>query len=313
MRGGAFLIAWGLAVAALLMGFAPLGPTSARACEARRLAWVPVRLQAGHPLVRARLDGRVAWFVLDTGAERTLLTPDAVRRLGLRLDPWVGTTTIGIGGTERHANAVARSLTLAGVALRQARVMGGLSLSVGAIPAGRVGGVVVDGVLGRDLLARFDLALDFPAARVGLYRVRGCAGRFLPWSVPYGGVGSLPGYRAMLGIPVRADGVVLRAMIDTGSTGSLVSGAGMARLGWSVAGLAGAPAVRARGVGKRVVVMRYAHLWEMRVAGVAAREVPVVAAPVILTPLLDLLVGMQWLSGHLVWLSYATGQVFVAR
>ena len=243
MRRGAFLVAWGLparvlVLAALLVGFAPLGTVSARACDVRRLVWVPVRLQAGHPLVRARLDGRVAWFVLDTGADRTLLTPAAVRRLGLRLDPWVGTTTIGIGGTERHANAVARSLTLAGVALRQARVTGGLSLSVGAIPGAGVGGMVVDGVLGRDLLARFDLALDFPAARVGLYRVRGCAGRFLPWLVPYGGVESLPGYRAMLGIPVRADGVVLRAMIDTGSTGSLVSGAGMARLGWSVAGLA---------------------------------------------------------------------------
>ena len=71
--------------------------------------------------------------------------------------------------------------------------------------------------------------------------------------------------------------------------------------------------MRARGVGKRVVVMRYATLRDMRVAGVAAREVPVVAAPVILTPLLDLLVGMQFLSQHLVWLSYATGQVFVAR
>lgn len=58
--------------------------------------------------------------------------------------------------------------------------------------------------------------------------------------------------------------------------------------------------------------MRVYRLGWLAVGASVTQGVTVVAAPVILTPILDLLLGVDWLDGHRVWLSYATGQVFVA-
>ncbi|MDE2582149.1 MAG: aspartyl protease family protein, partial [Rhodospirillales bacterium] len=299
----------GLALGALCAAAA----RPAAACEVARAAVVPVVLRAGHPLVTARLDGQRASFILDTGAQRSLLTPEAVRRFRLKLDPWVGTTTIGIGGIERHRNAEVAELRLHGLALRQNTLLRGLSLSVGRIPTGQMGGAPVDGILGRDVLSAFDLSLDLGRRRITLYRVRDCRGRFLPWRRSYVPVPSLPGYRAVLGIPVHADGHVLRAMIDTGSTSALLSAAGMARLGLTQANLAREPMAEASGIGPRTLRVRVYRLGWLAVGASVATGVDVVAAPVVLTPVLDLLLGVDWLATHRVWLSYATGQVFVAR
>ena len=58
-------------------------------------------------------------FVLDTGAERSMVSPQAVQRLHLALDKWVGTRMHGIGGIIEHPNADPRSLTLGGVPLHR--------------------------------------------------------------------------------------------------------------------------------------------------------------------------------------------------
>ena len=286
--------------------------SAAHACEVRSVTMVPLILRGGHALVDARIDHRPVRLILDSGAERSLLTPAAVRRLGLKLDPWVGSTNIGIGGEEHHANALVPRLTLNGIPLRQVFPLPELSLSVGALPGAAGAGRRVAGLLGRDILARYDLDIDMPRRRITLFRVHGCSRRFLPWWGPYRRAAMLPGYRPVLGLAARADGRELRAMIDTGATGQLLSAAGMARLGLTVGGLSGAPVVRARGVGPRTVIGRFLTLRRLTVAGVGARDVPVMATPVILTPILDLLIGMNWLIDHRVWLSYATGQVFVA-
>ena len=305
--------AWLVALLRLAVVLLALAAPPALGCTVARQAVVPITLPAGHPLVTARLDGHPATFILDTGAQRSLLTPEAVRRFDLKLDPWVGTTVVGIGGIEQHRNARVASLVLGGVALRQNTLLRGLSLSVGAIPASEMGRVPVDGILGRDVLAAFDLALDVGQRRITLYRVRGCSGRFLPWRRPYVAVPALPGYRAVLAIPVRADGRELRAMIDTGSTGGLLTGAGMARLGLTAAALAHKPLAQAQGIGPRSLRVRVYRLDWLAVGATVTRDVRVVVAPVILTPILDLLLGIDWLTAHRVWLSYATGQVFVAR
>ena len=46
-----------------------------------------------------------ATFILDTGAQRSVVTQEAVQRLGLVRDKWVGTTMAGVGGIERRPNA----------------------------------------------------------------------------------------------------------------------------------------------------------------------------------------------------------------
>ena len=100
----------------------------------RERAAVPFTLTNGHLLVPLTVNGAGATFVLDTGAERSMVTPDAVQRLNLALDQWVGTTMHGVGGVVEHQNADPRSLTLGGVALQRHTITHDTSLTVGALP-----------------------------------------------------------------------------------------------------------------------------------------------------------------------------------
>src|SRR6185312_14997777 len=78
----------------------------ALACEVERRAAVPLEIASGLLVASVDVNGKPARFVIDTGAERTIISEAAVHRLGLRRDPWVGTTVRGVGGVERRANTV---------------------------------------------------------------------------------------------------------------------------------------------------------------------------------------------------------------
>ena len=122
-----------------------------------------------------------ATFILDTGAQRSVVTQEAVQRLGLSRDEWVGTTMSGIGGIDRRPNAEPRSLSLGGVPLVRRTLNHDTSMTVGILPA-PCRQSRIDGLLGRDFLSLFDLDLDVPGRRLTLYQVNDCTGRFLPWA-----------------------------------------------------------------------------------------------------------------------------------
>ena len=233
-----------------------LGGRTAIACEVAARASVPLDPLGGHVLVTASLNGQPARLILDTGAERSLVTPGAVRRLGLALDRWVGTTLMGIGGLERHQNAAPQSFELGGVSLRHPTIFHDASLAVGQLPIGRVGGQPVDGLLGRDFLAAFDVLIDVPGRRLTLYQVTGCSGAVPALADAVFHRGDITGYRQALVIPVQVDGRPLRAMLDTGASRTLITAPGMARLGLTPEQLAGDQAGIARGIGRNRVAVQ---------------------------------------------------------
>ena len=103
-----------------------------------------------------------ATFILDTGAERTLMGEDVVRRLGLERDHWVTSTILGIGGLQQRPNALPRSLRLGTTPLRRRTLPGDTSVTVGPLPVNEIAGRPIAGLLGRDFLSLFDLDLDVP-------------------------------------------------------------------------------------------------------------------------------------------------------
>jgi hypothetical protein len=201
------------------------------ACSVRSRATVALTVTGGPILVPLAVNGTTATFILDTGAERSLVTQAAVTRLGLTLDEWVGTTMHGVGGIERHRNADPRSLTLGGVVLQRHTLNHDTSLAVGNMPRTEAGGRTVDGLLGRDFLSVFDLAIDMPAQTLTLYDVAGCSGRFLPWPGAYSAVPVQNPMESALVAQVTLDGMPMRALIDTGASSSVVGAPGMVRLG----------------------------------------------------------------------------------
>jgi hypothetical protein len=298
---------------AMLMLWLLLTAPAALACEVRSVGVVPVDMSGPHLIVHVAINGASVPLILDTGAERTMLEAGLVDRLHLARDEWVATTIRGVGGDERQRNVLPQSIVLGGVALHPRSVAPGLSLPVGHMAFGSVGAEPIGGLLGTDLLAGFDLALDGPAQRLTLYDVKGCTGRFLPWTQPYDAIPTIRPVRDMLLVPVRIDGRVLLAEIDSGATDTLVLAPGMQRLGLTEAMLADDQAVQTRGVGPDTLTVRRHRFAIMAVGAetVAAPDLWVGTARGL--RIVDMLLGADWLRPRAVWLSYATTQVFVAR
>jgi len=293
-------------------GLVPSAPV-AIACEVRAVTSVPIDVSTRNLVVHVAIDGKTVPMILDTGAERSVLDAAASQRLGVVRDEWVDTGMEGIGGTEHQRNALPRSLVLGGVALHLRSVAAGISLPVGHMALGMVGGEPIAGLLGTDLLAAFDLVLDGPAHRLTLYDVHGCAGRFLPWSQPYDAIPTLRPVRDLLMVPARIDGHVLLAQIDTGSVNSLVLAPGMYRLGLTEAMLGDTDAILARGFGPGGLTVHVRRFNELAVGADTTLDPLLWVGPGHALPIVDMLLGADWLRPRVVWLSYATTQVFVAR
>jgi hypothetical protein len=283
-----------------------LGSVPAFACQLTPRTTAPLVMQDGVPTLCLMVNGQPARFVLDTGAGRTVVSPDAVRRLGIPLDPWVGTTLEGVGGLQRHQNAVPQSIDLNGVPLRQAHLGGAFSLAVATLPVS----APVDGLLGRDLLDSFDLDIDLPRLRLTLYTVWGCTGAFLPWSERYRGATAISGYRDALVFFSFLDAHPLRTIVDTGAAASLLTASGAVRAGFQT--VARDPYARLLGVGPRRVAARLHQFDTLSVAGVISPAPRLLVTDLLLAPLVDLVLGDEWLLSHRVWLSFATRQVFFA-
>ena len=282
------------------------------ACSVTARGTIPLEVVSGAIIVPVEVNGIAASFILDTGAQRSVVTGEAVHRLGLARDQWVGTTLSGAGGIDRRANADPRSLSLGGVRLVRRTLNHDTSLTVGIIPRPRVGDRVIDGLLGRDFLSVFDLDLDTPAGRLTIYSVQDCAGRFLPWTGGYTAipVSFLPGQAIFA--QVTLDGTPLRALLDSGSGATLLTAPGMIRMGLREASLAGDPAATISGLGPHTVPM-HLHRFRTLDAGGEALDGPLIwVAPVRLPLFPDMLLGQDWLASRRVWISYATRQVFVA-
>ncbi len=282
-------------------------------CSVRPRTAVPLRIVAGALLVPVAINGIEATFILDTGAARSVVTRAATQRLALARDPWVGTAMRGVGGVEKLPNANPQSLTFGGVPLVRRTLSRDTSLTVGTLPQTEAGERPIDGLLGRDFLSVFDLVLDMPARTVVLYEVSGCTGRFLPWTGAYTALPAENPTDTAFVLPVVLDGVRLRALLDTGAGITLVAAPGLARLGLTPSTLAADPVQTVSGLGPRSVVM-HRHRFGRLLVGVAALDRPVFwAAPIQLNPIVDMLLGADWLAEKRVWISFATKQMFVAE
>ena len=250
---------------------------------------MPVDTATGACIVTALMDGVPARMMLDTGAERTIVTAAAVVRRRMRLDEWVGTAMRGAGGRlDEHQNAMVNRLSLGDTPLLQRGTRDGLSLPVTSLDLGGL-----DGLIGGDVLRRFALDVDMPAARMAL----------LATAAPGGSVVALQLLRRALPLaPVRLDGVSLVALVDTGAAVSLVNARGMFKLGLSGSARAADQVGSALGIGGSFSARR--HRFETLMLGDRRFQAPallVVATP---EPAFDLVLGMDLLGRQRFMLSY---------
>ena len=122
---------------------------------------VPLRRSrtTGHHLVEATLNGRPALFVLDTGANLTVLDEDHVRAFGLDESGARRGSGAAIGGAVAARQHSIDSLTVGGIDIRQRRIvvadLGHLTSTMTPLAGG-----TVHGLIGQDVLNEHRAVID---------------------------------------------------------------------------------------------------------------------------------------------------------
>lgn len=299
--------AWALLLALALPSACAAAPPRARLtpdpCRPVEQVELPLREARNFLLTPATLDGKPVTLLVDTGAETTTLTPQAVIALNLARDPGHSKTLVGVTGNVSSAGARLRELSLAG------HIVGGTrNVAVGDLPSLEGIDPPVAGLLGADVLAGFDVELDLPAGRMALYAPSTCAD-WRPWA---GGVQAH--FRRSRGglafLDVQVEGRPVRAMLDTGARTSLLTRQAAQALGVTEATLAGDMARTGRGVGGGTVTLREHRFDTFGLPGAIARNMILNVADLPLAGA-ELLLGADYLGHRHLWISYAAGKLYL--
>jgi|GEM_PF-115717 len=128
---------------------------------------VPLRAAVtGHHLVEAELNGQSGVFVLDTGANVSVIDQRYVEQFSLEPSGGLAGQAFGVGGGQRVELARIDSLAIAGVPIRQSCIAVA-DLAHVADVLGPLTGETIIGIIGQDVLTEHRAVID--VARPILY------------------------------------------------------------------------------------------------------------------------------------------------
>jgi predicted aspartyl protease len=296
-----------LAALCLLPALAGCEQTSG--CDLVRVAQVPIRISNRALTVEVSINGKTARMLLDTGANRSLVSEPAKQRLGLVEDGRFLTAYVGIGATTTKADVSIDSMMIAAASLSVER------MGVGTVPQG----IVADALLGMDILGDFDLDIDEPRRMLSLYRVRRCEAADPPWDEPAIWIRGITSRYGLLRMPFEIDGIEGAAVIDTGAAFTIIRRQMAQRLGLTEQALANDQVADTHGVGGGSFPT-HLHRFQLVVIGpLTARNVRlhvVTVDPQVLTngnPMEENLIGQDFLGNRRIWFSFKTQRVAVSR
>jgi clan AA aspartic protease (TIGR02281 family) len=290
---------WGFCSVLLLNGCQSAAPET---CQLAFATDLKLTYRYGHALTTAMLNGAPTTLILDTGAQLTTLTRGAADRMALPLELLPGEAS-GIGGSARVYRYRSRSFQIGRLA--------GKDLPLMVTDMGLLGGRNrLDGLLGADFLAAYELDLDFGAHVVRLFKVEnGCT---KPATLLEEPLFVAPLVRSDSPLDVRPMVVVkigdtsLKALIDTGADQTTIFRNAARRLGLRLEDLTTDMQIRERGVGPRTR-LAFRHVMEALTIGeVTISKLPVAIVDEHSYDDTDMLLGLDFLSRVHVWLSFAS-------
>ncbi len=255
-------------------------------------------------VVPVEIDGSRLRLILDTGAERTLLTDAAVARLGMPRDARHETRTVGVGGVSTTQDAIVSRFAIGGTYLPVPRV------TVGQVALPTEQGWDLDGLLGADILSAFDVDLDTRTRRLTLYRARTCPQDGPPWQEPFLSMGAVGVQNGLVQVPIVLDGIDGAATMDTGTDHTAITTTMAARAGADAAQLARDASMEAHSVTADRLSVPLHRFGLLRI-GPTEIDDPLLPILPITEGLADGLVGTDFLAGRRLWLSYASQRAFI--
>ncbi len=243
-------------------------------------------------MVRGSVAGRAVSLLLDTGAQGMLLTPAIAQALQL---PVQGMTRIyGTGGSQESPVVLTPGLRLGNAAMPdQLAPVAMFPVKLSADPP-------FAGLVGVSVLARFNLDLNVPAGRIGLWPPE-CASPVRGMTVS---LRVTPAGEATM--PVRVNGTPLAALLDTGSRATLLGQEAARRLGVR----APVSANTARGIDGERLPLQHARVM-LGLGDEPARQTPVSVTPLEIGHG-DMLLGLDVLERRRTWIDYQRGTITFA-
>jgi len=162
-------------------GFQPpaSGPKDYRFDAGRAAAGIPFNFENDHLMVQGQVNGRKAlWFMLDTGAEATIINKPRMEELGLT--PFGASTISGGGNSTDFAFTEVARLRIGAVELRNQR-NGVIDLS----GLEKIYGMPMGGILGYDFFSRFVVSVNYDAKTIDLVEPEGFADPAAGVTVPF--------------------------------------------------------------------------------------------------------------------------------
>jgi predicted aspartyl protease len=276
-------------------------------CGTAQLGQTTVATLRNAPIVTLLANGMPVTMLLDTGAETTILTPGAAKRLGAqRPQVEFDRQLRGVAGSLRTAEVELHSFTIGGVAIpwRRVRVA---PINVVSIFSGPL-----DGVLGADSLNSFDIDLDLPNNRITFYSRQACPGAAPAWTEPYITMAAGRSKGDHLFFPVQLDGHKINAFIDTGAQSTVLSSGAALALGLTPVLLARDRAAVLRGAGPEQLSGRVHRFARLEIGRETIRNPEIIVADLNLSDA-DLVLGIDIVRPWRIWLSYGAQKIFLLR
>jgi len=268
-------------------------------------------------------------MVVDTGAITTVVSDEIASQAGLANELFGGPVTLSTAAGRVPAyQTTVKQFTLGNAAATDMQIV---ALSKPTSPLVFGTRTSVDGTLGNDVWPNYDLDLDFPKQTMTLYDKTSCATLPLSWT---GHVSAVPvtidDYGYIL-VPVSVDGHAFTAMLDTGTSVSIIPPSLIAQAGLSDASSTVRPFRLAAPGGVVRTQLRRFH--EMIIGG-EKTENPIFAVPVTdpvaekIQELLekmphasdpfflyksdqDMILGEDFIRTHRLFISYATHTLYI--
>ncbi|RUT27636.1 hypothetical protein C0V97_00230 [Asaia sp. W19] len=259
------------------------------------------------------LDGRQARFILDTGSEGSLITPEAAAALRLTPDPAHATMIQGPNGRGQLApNMLIKALSLGTIPFGQR------SIPLGALPGVPALTPPVAGLMGVDLLGQFDVEFDVKQQRLSLWRPSASDGRCAPAPAWPRGYTTLRTQRegTRLTVSFVLDGHEGTALIDSGARSHILSRRFAHLMGITDEILRKDQGGVTSGVDLNARWYHWHHFRALHLQeGAPGSGNPVWRDPVLTVSDMrdgaDMLLGADWFAQHTVWVSFSAGRVWV--
>ncbi|HEX3674477.1 MAG TPA: retropepsin-like aspartic protease [Rhizomicrobium sp.] len=204
---------------ALASSFIAAAPGAARADQPCRLMLATsldmVPDADGNPTIPVSINGKDARMLIDTGGVYSMVTGTAASALGLRGEPiQPGVFYMTVYGQTLSRKATAETFAVGRLKLAHYGFL---------VMPGDMLDATLAGIVGPDILRRFDIELDFAGGKFNVFSQDHCEGKVVYWSDDYAVLPLEIDETGHITADATLDGKAVKVLIDTGGSRSFMT------------------------------------------------------------------------------------------